>query len=99
MRPTDLRSPTWAIPMTTVQKMIGAISILISLMKASATGLRSAPNAGHSHPTRMPATMATSSWVNSDVYHRDFGGESTAPVVACWESVIDNGYVDHVSWR
>jgi hypothetical protein len=58
------------MPTTTVQKMIGAISILISLMKPSARGLRSAPNPGHSHPTAMPATIATRSWTNSEEYHR-----------------------------
>ncbi len=98
MRPTDLRSPTCAIPITTVQKMIGAISILISLMKASATGLRSAPNEGQSQPTRMPATMATRSWVNSDVYHRERGGGAST-VVVVGESVIDNTYPSHVSAR
>ena len=81
MRPTDFRSPTWAIPITTVQKMIGAISILISLMNASATGLRSAPNAGHSQPTAMPATMATSNWANSEVYHRDLIGRVSGSVI------------------
>ena len=81
------------MPTTTVQKMIGAISILMSLMKASAIGLRSAPIAGHNQPTRMPATMATTSWVNSEVYQRDLGGASS--VGSC---VIDNAYGHHVSW-
>src|SRR5947209_1592304 len=30
MRPTDLRSPTWAMPITTVQKMIGGIGFAIA---------------------------------------------------------------------
>src|ERR1700712_1082581 len=85
------------MPMTTVQKMMGAISILMSLMKASATGLRSAPTPGHSHPSRMPATMAITSWVNSDVYHRFLGGASSPAVGSSVTSVIDNVYRGHVS--
>ena len=67
IRPTALRSPTWAIPSTTVQKMMGAINILISLMKPSANGFRFDANSGNIQPTRMPPTMPTSSWKKSDV--------------------------------
>ncbi|SHT91780.1 Uncharacterised protein [Mycobacteroides abscessus subsp. abscessus] len=56
------------MPSTTVQKMIGAISILISLMKPSAKGRRSAPRPGHSQPMTTPATIATRSWTNSERY-------------------------------
>jgi hypothetical protein len=35
-----------AMPMTTVQKMIGAISILISLMKPSPNGFIFSPSSG-----------------------------------------------------
>ncbi len=66
MRPTELRSPTCAMPITTVQNTIGAITILMSVMKASAIGLRAAPKSGAVQPTTMPATIATSSWKYSE---------------------------------
>ena len=48
------------MPDTTVQKMIGAITILISLMKPSPSALIQSlvANAGHSQPTSAPSTMA-----------------------------------------
>ena len=55
------------MPSTTVQKMIGAINILISLMKPSASGFRFDAKSGHIQPTRIPPTMATMSWKNSEV--------------------------------
>ena len=45
-RPTFFMSSMLAMPCTTVQKMIGAISILISLMKTSPSGFIWAPSAG-----------------------------------------------------
>ena len=45
--PADLfMSPIFAMPTTTVAKMIGAIIILISLMKPSPSGFIAAPRAG-----------------------------------------------------
>src|SRR5215217_2054662 len=44
--PTFFMSSMPAMPTTTVQKMIGAISILISLMKPSPSGFISVPMAG-----------------------------------------------------
>jgi len=38
MRPTDFMSRAPAMPCTTVQKMIGPITIWMSLMKASPSG-------------------------------------------------------------
>jgi hypothetical protein len=66
MRPTERRSPTWAMPITTVQNTIGEITILMSVMKASAIGFRLAPKPGAAQPTATPATIATSSWKNSE---------------------------------
>ena len=48
-----------AMPMTTVQKMMGAMIILISLMKASPSGFIASPLCGAKNPTRTPMTMAT----------------------------------------
>ena len=50
------------MPDTTVQKMIGAITILISLMKPSPSALIQSlvASAGHSQPTSAPSTMAIS---------------------------------------
>ena len=45
-RPTFFMSSMLAMPCTTVQKMIGAISILISLMNASPSGFICAPMSG-----------------------------------------------------
>ena len=59
-RPTFFMSSMLAMPWTTVQKMIGAISILISLMKASPNGFICAPISGQKWPSRMPAMMAAS---------------------------------------
>ncbi len=52
------------MPETTVQKMIGAITILISLMKPSPIALIHSLVAsdGHSQPTMAPSTMAISTW-------------------------------------
>ncbi len=44
--PTFFMSSMPAMPITTVQKMMGAIIILISLMKPSPSGFISAPSAG-----------------------------------------------------
>ena len=44
--PTFFMSSMPAMPMTTVQKMIGAMIILISLMKPSPRGFMSAPTLG-----------------------------------------------------
>ena len=48
------------MPETTVQKMIGAMAILISLMKPSPIALIQSfvAKAGYSQPTRTPSTMA-----------------------------------------
>ena len=53
------------MPETTVQKMIGAITILISLMKPSPSALIQSlvARCGHSQPTRAPSTMAISTWI------------------------------------
>ena len=58
--PTAFMSPTPATPATTVQKMIGAITILTSLMKPSPSGFIAAPACGWKYPSATPATVATS---------------------------------------
>ena len=75
------------MPSTTVQKMIGAINILISLMKPSASGLRAEPKSGQTAPTTMPATIATSNQVNIDRYHGVFD-DSTGPSERAMSVVI-----------
>ena len=61
-RPTFLASLMCAMPDTTVQKMIGAMTILISLTKPSPIALIQSflAKSGHSQPTKAPSTMATS---------------------------------------
>jgi len=61
MRPTSLTLPILAMPTTTVPKMIGASSILISLMKPSAKGCSLAPMSGRKKPIAPPMTMPISS--------------------------------------
>ena len=58
-RPTLAISPIAAIPCTTVQKMIGAISMRISRMKASPNGCIAVPVAGAKWPSSPPATIAS----------------------------------------
>ncbi len=59
-RSTLRRSPMPAMPAETVQKMMGAISILMRLMKPSPNGFIAWPACGHSQPTRTPQAIATS---------------------------------------
>ncbi len=49
-----------AIPSTTVQKMIGAISIRISRMKPSPSGFSATPVSGAKCPMSTPITIASS---------------------------------------
>ena len=58
--PTFFASCIWAMPETTVQKIMGAITILISLMKPSPSAFTPSwvANAGKSHPTAAPRTIA-----------------------------------------
>ncbi|BEK86415.1 hypothetical protein GCM10010198_01480 [Nocardia seriolae] len=79
IRPTDFKFPTCAIPSTTVQNTIGAITILISLMNPSPNGFRSVPSHGHILPTTIPATTAISSCTNIDRYHGVRGPTATPP--------------------
>ena len=50
------------MPSTTVQKMIGPIIILMSLMKPSPSGFSASPVAGNAKPMTAPITTATSTW-------------------------------------
>ena len=61
-RPTLLALSMWAMPDATVQKMIGAMIILMSLMKPSPSALTQGLSAmsGASQPSRKPSTMAIS---------------------------------------
>ncbi len=62
-RPTFFRSPIDAMPCTMVQKMIGAIIILIRPMKASPSHFIALPVAGSYQPSRTPSAMAISTWM------------------------------------
>jgi hypothetical protein len=64
--PTFFKSPAPAMPSTTVQKMIGAMIILISLMKPSPSGFMAAPVEGEKAPNSAPHAIATSTWKYSD---------------------------------
>ncbi|MNG11785.1 hypothetical protein D3C84_953530 [compost metagenome] len=56
MRPTFFRSPAPDMPLTTTQKTIRAISILISLMKPSPRGLSWVDSSGRAMPHITPST-------------------------------------------
>ncbi len=69
------------MPCTTVQKMIGAISIRIALMKASPSGCILAPASGLTIPSAMPAAMAMSTWIQSSFHQARPRGLSIASAV------------------
>src|SRR4051794_1935094 len=73
------------MPETTVQKMIGAITILISLMKPSPSALIQSlvAQTGSSQPNSAPSTIAISTWTYNTLYQgfaarRDAGVAVTA---------------------
>src|SRR4051812_17435643 len=70
IRPTFLASWICEMPDTTVQKMIGAITILISLMKPSPSALTQSLVArpGSSQPNSAPITIAISTWTYKTLY-------------------------------
>src|SRR3974390_3339396 len=73
------------MPDTTVQKMIGAITILISLMKPSPSALTQSfwPKAGNSQPNIAPSTMASSTCTYKILYQGFAGlGAATLGVTA-----------------
>ncbi len=70
-RPTRVMSAICAMPLTTVQKMIGAISMRISLMKASPNGPMRAAVSGAAIPSAMPTAIAISTQTQSWVHHGD----------------------------
>src|ERR1700730_2495574 len=82
-RPTLLASWMWAMPETTVQKMMGAIIILISFTKPSPSALIHSflAKSGNSQPTSPPSTMAMSTWIYSILY-QGLGGAAGTAVVA-----------------
>ena len=57
MPPKRRASPIWAIPPATVQKMIGAISILISRTNPSPSGFNATANSGQITPTAIPSPI------------------------------------------
>src|SRR5262245_30882584 len=80
-RPTRAMSAMCAMPCTTVQKMIGAISILIALMKASPSGCILAASSGCTIPSTMPATIAIKTWIQSSFHQARVRGLSIESVV------------------
>ena len=60
--PTFFMSSMPAMPTTTVQKMIGAIIILMSLMKPSPRGFMLSPMAGQKWPRTTPMITAVMTW-------------------------------------
>jgi hypothetical protein len=60
MRPTSFMCPICAMPTVMVVKMIGAISIRISLMKPSPSGRIASPRDGQRMPTSTPSTIPAS---------------------------------------
>ena len=67
--PAAARLPIEAMPTITVQKMTGAVIILISWMKMSGRNFRSEAKSGATRPTTTPAVMPTTtqnhSWVQT----------------------------------
>ena len=61
-RPSFFMSLMPAMPVTTVQKMIGAIIMRISLMKPSPSGFIFSASGGLNTPSATPSTIATSTW-------------------------------------
>jgi hypothetical protein len=59
-RPTRAVLPICAMPVTTVQKMSGAINTRIALMNASPRGCMAVPARGFHQPSAAPMTMAIS---------------------------------------
>ena len=59
-RPTFFMSCMPAMPCTTVQKMIGPITILMAAMNMSPSGFRLAPVSGKKYPIRIPRAIAQS---------------------------------------
>ena len=60
VRPTAFMLSMPAMPVTTVQKITGAMIILISLTKPSPRGFISAPRSGEKWPSRIPSVIAVS---------------------------------------
>ena len=58
-RPTLCMLSIEAMPTTTVQKMTGAMTILIRFTNEVPTGSRATPTSGARWPTAMPAVMPT----------------------------------------
>src|SRR4051794_37302597 len=88
-------SPILAMPTTTVVKMIGAIIILISLMKPSPRGFIAVACAGRSTPSSTPTAMATSTWKYRWAYRGWRAGADVrpgpAPVVGCMTIASEAG--------
>ncbi|KAG1309645.1 hypothetical protein G6F63_016412 [Rhizopus arrhizus] len=61
-RPTFFRSLMAAMPDATVRKITGAMIIFTSLMKASPSGCICWPSSGLNAPSKMPTTMANTTW-------------------------------------
>ncbi len=57
-----------AMPCTTVQKMIGAISMRIALMKASPSGCMLVARSGLTTPSAMPSAIAIRTWTQSSLH-------------------------------
>jgi len=60
--PTFLRSATLAIPPMIVRNTIGPMSIFIAAMKVVPIGCIDSPRSGQRQPTKIPITMAISTW-------------------------------------
>src|SRR3989442_12421757 len=62
IRPTSFIAPMCAMPTTTVENTIGAISIFTSLMNPSPSGRMAAPRSGATNPRTIPAAMPIRTW-------------------------------------
>ncbi len=100
-RPTRAMSAMCAMPVTTVQKMIGAISMRISLMKASPSGPIWAAVSGAHLPSAMPSAIAISTQTHNWVHHGLLRGVSldAAVVAVTWSSIDISGAAEMIVRR
>src|SRR5690606_37134917 len=84
-RPTRFRSPAPEIPCNTTQNTSTGMIILISLMKASLSGLSLTANSGTSRPAATPSNSAITTWPKSDLRKRGMG----ISVLGCMQDHAD----------
>ncbi len=75
IRPTCLMSPVWAMPITSVEKINGAMIDLIRLRNSCDSGRTAIPQLGASQPSRMPRPRPMKIWTVTEGALRRMGSE------------------------